>query len=284
MTIEITSTVNVPVAGREGHMPAGQPNAVVLSKVVDESAGIPAGRVVIMTSADPARSVGLLDLSDYAADVDALRTTTQLGSTTNVTFTNFAGANANKVFNPPRKVSLTTASDGDWDATTATVFGTAPGGAYLKGSISIANGGGTTTETTELFETVTSVHFPPQSGACSGTIGLSAATANSPIDVEGISVASEEQAMAFSGLVADSRANFADDSDMAVMSRGRIYVESENAAAVNDAVYVRGVAGVGESLGRVRSTPDSTDCLLLKGYRFRTASSGSNNLAEIERL
>lgn len=281
MSIEITGTQDTRAVGLPGHMPAGQPEAYVDSFVA-VGAALPCGVGVMVSVSSPADGVQAVAM--LAADTDALVTSTALGSTTNGTFSSFTGVLGGKVFNPPRAVSFTTAADADWDATTMTVFGTAPGGAYLRGTIAIANNGGTTAQTTELFETVTSFHIPPQSGSALGQLGLAAPTANTPMDIVGFVKRSEQQAMSISSGLSGDAANYAVGDDVAVCRRGRILVASENSGNRGDEVYVRAVATGNEKAGAVRTTPDSTDCLRARGWRLATATSGSDNLCLIERI
>lgn len=284
MTIEITGTVDSfgsPLAaGLAGHMPAGQREAVVRSFVADGS--IEPGLALMQSSTNPAD--GVTPAAIPAADVDALSTTQQIGYASATTFSAFNGVLANKVFNPPRPVSISTATDADWDATTATVVGFGPGGVYQTDTIAIANGGGTTTSTTKAFERVLNIKIPAQSGACSGTIGLTAGAANQPVELAGFSRRTEALGMTFDGTTATSALPYATGAALAVVVEGQIYVESETDGVKGDYVFVRGVAAGAEKLGAVRTTPDGTDCMLAKGWRLATATAGTNKLCLIERV
>lgn len=286
MAIHITGTTDVPDVGLPGHMPAGQSAPKVSPKVVDESAGIPAG-VVVLPGTDPESDVSLPDASDWAADVDYfLSSQADLGdaSGTSYSLTDFDGLAAAGVrLNPPRKVTLVLGSDANWDATTATVTATLRG-VPLSGSITIPDAGNATATSDIYTDDPASVvvTIPVQSGDAPGSIGLAAVTADTPLKVTGVTLRSEGQTMPFSAGVADTADDFGDDESVAVMERGRVLVASEDAATADDPVYVRMVAGASEQLGAVRSTPDSTDCLIAEGARFRTSASGSNNLCEIE--
>jgi hypothetical protein len=288
MSIEITSTLNTLEVGLPGHAPAGQSAAKVNSCVVDEALGIPAGVAVMRSSGNPVRGVSLPDATDFAADVDALvLSSATLGDSSG---TSYSGAGFDGVYvagaqlNPPRRVTATLASEADWDATNMTVIGTAPGGAYLRELVAIPDAGNATITTLAFFESVVSVAIPAQSGDAVGSLGLGAVDANAPVSIRGISLRSEGQTMPFVAGVADTQDAYADEDALAVIERGRVIVASETAATAGDPVYVRVVAGGSEQLGALRSSPDSTDCLLVEGWRFRTSASGSDNLCEVESL
>lgn len=84
------------------------------------------------------------------------------------------GAVGTRAMNPPRAVSLVLSSHADWDATTATVTGTRHGTVQTD-TLSIPNGGNTTLVTTKLFDSVTSITIPAQSGTGGTfTVGLAA--------------------------------------------------------------------------------------------------------------
>lgn len=84
------------------------------------------------------------------------------------------GSVGTRTMNPPRAVSLVLNSHADWDATTATITGTRHGAVQTE-SLSIPNAGGATLVTTKLFDSVTSVTIPAQSGTNGTfTVGLAA--------------------------------------------------------------------------------------------------------------
>jgi hypothetical protein len=266
-------------------MPAGQSAFVVESKIAGSATE--AGLAVIRQAAHPERGVVAPDATaaELAADVDALlESETALGDSSGTVWDqgDFDGALAGKAFDPPRQVSLTLANEGDWDATTAVVVGTAPGGAYLSDTIAIPDGGNDTVSTAAFFETVESVTIPAQTGDAVGSIGVAAVSQLADADCWFV-LRDEAKTMSFVGADADEQDAFAEDDAVAALKRGRMIVYSETAAAAGDPVYVRKTAGAEERLGAVRPTPDSTDCIRARGWYFRTDSSGSNNAAEIER-
>ena len=132
--------------------------------------------------------------------------------------------------------------------------------------------GNTTLTGNKFFSAVTEVYIPAQSGT-GGAYTVGFGSKLGPItrrDFHGIAeyVASREPE-AFP-------VNYA----VPVIEEGPVYVTSETAYNDGDPVYVRLVAGVGETLGAFRATPDSTDCALLMGARFRR--SGSAGVACID--
>jgi len=75
---------------------------------------------------------------------------------------------------------------------------------------------------------------------------------------------------------------YALESSMSVMRKGSIYVLVEDAVVDGGAVYVRHIAGAGETLGRVRSDGDSGDADILPGAAFRkTASAAGISIVEL---
>jgi len=75
---------------------------------------------------------------------------------------------------------------------------------------------------------------------------------------------------------------YALETAMSVMRKGRIYVQVEDAVVDGGAVYVRHVAGAGETIGRVRSDADGTDADILPGAAFRkTAAAAGISIVEL---
>ncbi len=74
---------------------------------------------------------------------------------------------------------------------------------------------------------------------------------------------------------------YADESIIPIMRSGRAYMIAEDAVLAGGAVFVRHVAGAGESLGRVRSDADGSDATALPGARyFSGASAGALVIVE----
>ena len=62
---------------------------------------------------------------------------------------------------------------------------------------------------------------------------------------------------------------------MSVLRKGRIYVQVEDAVTAGNDVYVRYVAGTGETLGAFRSDADTSDAAVLPGAKYRTSAAAS---------
>lgn len=62
---------------------------------------------------------------------------------------------------------------------------------------------------------------------------------------------------------------------MSVLRKGRIYVQVEDAVTAGNDVYVRYVAGAGETLGACRSDADTSDAAVLPGAKYRTSAAAS---------
>lgn len=67
-----------------------------------------------------------------------------------------------------------------------------------------------------------------------------------------------------------------------IMRSGRVWMLAEDAIAANANPFVRHVAGVGESLGRIRSDADTSDATQVTWLRTLTASSGADELILVE--
>lgn len=61
---------------------------------------------------------------------------------------------------------------------------------------------------------------------------------------------------------------YAAGAEVNVVTRGVVWVETEEAVSVGQPVYVRAVAGASEAKGKFRKSADSTDCILLERARW----------------
>ena len=66
---------------------------------------------------------------------------------------------------PARNVTLTLNNHADWDATTATVYGTDANGRAISEDFAIPNSGNTTLTGAKVFASITKIHIPAQSGS-----------------------------------------------------------------------------------------------------------------------
>lgn len=172
---------------------------------------------------------------------------------------------------PPRNVTLTLSSHADWDATEAIVTGTDEDGRVIQETLLIPNGGNATVTGARHFRTITSLYIPAQSGT-GGTATMGFGSSLGPIDhgVHGVAVydASREPEA------------YPIDSVVPCLSKGRVAVTCETTYTDQSIVFVRFIAGAGETAGHVRATADSNDCAFLKRARF--VGSGSAGVAVID--
>ena len=207
-------------------------------------------------------------LAADAADVDAFKTNiASSASAQTISGASLNGVVGASAMRQARNVTLTLSSSADWDATTAVVLGVDAFGSPISESLSIPNNGNATVTGVALFQSILQVTIPAQSGT-GGTATLGFGDLLGPIDgaVAGlVAFDSTRSALAYSASEA-----------VPVVRGGRAWVSCETAASQGGIVFVRQIAGTGESLGAIRATPDANDCGLLVGARFAssTASAG----------
>lgn len=168
---------------------------------------------------------------------------------------------------PAINVVLVLDSHADWDATTAVVTGQNYNGNVVSEDFSIPDGGNATVTGSVLFRTVTSLYIPAQSGT-GGTATLGTGTVLSPVtgrDVLGLSLLDATQP--------GDDEDYDDADTMKVGRKGHFYVLAEETIVAQDPVFVRYIAGGGETVGALRNDEDGTvitapDCALLEGARF----------------
>ena len=73
----------------------------------------------------------------------------------------------------------------------------------------------------------------------------------------------------------DGSDGYALGSAMSIMRKGRIYVQVEDAVVAGNDVYIRHVAGAGETLGACRSDADGSDASVLPGAKYRSSAAAS---------
>lgn len=206
-------------------------------------------------------------LAADAADVDAFKTNlASSASPQTITGAGLNGVVGASAMRQARNVTITLSSSADWDATTAIVSGIDAFGSPISESFAIPNNGNATVTGNLLFQAILQVVIPAQSGAGgTGTIGFGDLLG--PLDGAAAGIVafdSSRSALAFAAAEA-----------VPVVRAGRVWVSCETAAAQGGIVFVRQVAGVGESLGAIRATPDSTDCALLPGARFASSTAAA---------
>lgn len=235
-------------------------------KSVLAAVAIAAGALMARTPATPVKGQPLTapDAADPDGIVEALATAATAQSLTGVALDGAVGAG--EMF-PPRNVTITLSSHADYNLTTAYVRGLDPDGQPQEEAFVIPDAGNTTLVGNKFFSAVTEVYIPAQGGT-NGSTTVGFGSKLGPITrehVHGIALydASREPEAYPIGYA------------VPVVEKGPVFVTSETAYADGDPVYVRLVATGGETLGHFRATPDSTDCALLQGARFRrTGSAG----------
>lgn len=267
MTVQTTYAFDRAV-GYPGGLADSGPHRI---KSVLAAVAIAAGALMARTPATPVKGQPLTapDTADADGIVTALATAATATSLTGVALDGAVGAG--EMF-PPRNITITASSHADFDLTTWYVRGLDENGLPQEEAFVMPNGGNTTLTGSKFFSAVTEVYIPAQSGT-GGSLTVGFGSKLGPItrdNVHGIAMydASREPEEYPVGYA------------VPVVEKGPVYVTSETAYADGDPVYVRLVAGVGETLGAFRATPDSTDCALLQGARFRRT--GSAGVAAID--
>jgi len=263
-----TSTSSTP-----GNAPAGTIDSSTYATVKSRMAA--AILVVGLLAGFTSGASTVRHLEADAADPDAFLATGGASAATAQTISGASlnGATGTATLRQARNVTLTFSSSTDWDATTAVVTGKGVDGEHTTESLSIPNNGNATVTGSVLFTSVTSIYVPAQTGT-GGTFTAGFGSMLGPINAAAAGVVAFENTRA--------SANYAVAEMAPVVSQGRVWVDSETAAFEGAPVYVRMVAGEGESLGAVRHTPDSTDCALLRGARFaKTIAAAGRTLVEL---
>jgi hypothetical protein len=265
-----TSYDDAPAIAYAGMLATGGTHDVD-SNVVETDA-ITAGLVVLKGTAD-GQARPILATDELTADTDAILTV-QPSATTKQTIVaaSLDGAVGDDAFWPPRNATATFNNHGDWNDTDLIIRGLGAFGEPAVDVLKVPEGGNATVTGTVIFSQITQVEIPPGTST-NGTVDVGLGVAMGPLDRRVLGVAIYDAAKAPGA--------YADEEAVPVLRRGRIYVTAEAAVAKGDPVYVRVVAGVGETRGRVRATPDSTDCALLRGARF-VSTTTAEGLAVVE--
>lgn len=202
-----------------------------------------------------------------ASDADAfIATIASSASPQTISGAGLDGAVGDDIMRHARNVTLTLSNHADWDATTAIVYGLDENGAPCSESLSIPNGGNATVSGLVLFSAVTSLVIPAQSGT-GGTATLGFGDVLGPLDGSVAGVVPFD--------VSRTGLTYATTEAAPLVRKGRVWMSSETSALQGRDVYVRMVAGGGESLGAVRATPDSNDCAILRGARFASSTAAA---------
>lgn len=278
-----TSVSTNPAIAKEGLLYDAQhaPDALVTA-LVDETNGIPPGRLVIRSSGGD-WSGSLPGAS--AADPDGLIAT--IGSTGGIqtfdTAMEFDGVLGLGEFFPAAKVDLVLSSHADWNATTATLTYIDEHGIKRTESLSIPDAGNATVSSVGYARRVISLVIPAQGGTGgTATLGVQGPGGRllAPYGLMGVS------AFVHKTLRTPSSSNnevFENDTEMPVLRKGRIWVVSEDACTPKDAVYVRCASGSGGSvLGKFRTDDDSNTAMPIPGAKWlSTAAAAGFALLEV---
>ena len=266
MTVQSTYPFSRAVGYPGGLADAGPHRTKTVLAAVAIAAGL-----LVLRGATPAK--GYLPTASDAADADgivtALATAASAQSVTGVALNGVVGAD--EMF-PPRNITLTLSSHADYNLTTAYVRGLDENGRPQEEAFVIPDAGNTTLVGNKFFSYVTEVYIPAQGGT-GGSTTVGTGSKLGPITaahVHGVSLydASREPEAYPVGYA------------VPVVEDGPVYVTSETNYADGDPVYVRFVISGDEVIGAFRAEPDSNDCALLEGARFRR--SGSAGVACID--
>lgn len=260
MAVQTTYSVtrDLAVAGMSAESQGAEDQSVIV-----ESA-IAAGLLVVHGSTT--RTEGAPPSAPTAAPTAILATGgASSASPQTLVTTSLNGAIGQGIILPARNITLVLSSSTDWDATTAVITGENEDGEIITESLSIPNNGNATVTGTIPFAKVTSVYIPAQTGT-GGTFTVGTGVILGSVDafVHGVSLydASREPGV------------WAVDSVMPVRRKGVVWVYAEGAVNPSLPVYARFVAGEGETLGRFRGSPDSTDCGRVRNARWLDITSG----------
>lgn len=263
MTVVQTTYDFAPAAGLPGMRRRFHPGAFATTLIAFTT--LTPGRIYFKGPAS-GNSAGEVGPIEPAADVDAILAT---GGASTAGTQSLTGGSLNGVIGvteifPPRNITLTFNSHADWDATNATITGTDENGVETTDTLAIPNGGNATVTGTVKFRFVTAIGIPAQSGT-NGTFTAGVGSLLGAVDHLVAGIVERD--------VTRTSLTFADGDLVPIGREGEYFVTSETAVKEGDPVWVRVVAGVGESLGAVRATPDSNDCVRIKNARFTTTNS-----------
>jgi len=252
-----------PAQGLPGMRAGFRPGAFALTMIAFTT--LTAGRIYFKGPAS-GNAVGEVGPIEPAADADAILATggASTGGTQSLTGGALNGVIGVGEIYPPRNVTLTFSSHADWDATNATITGTDENGVETTDTLAIPNGGNATVAGTVKFRTVTAIGIPAQSGT-GGTFTAGVGTLLGAADHLVAGIVERD--------VTRTSETYADGDLVPIGREGEFFVTSETAVKDGDPVWVRVVAGVGESLGAVRATPDSDHCVRIKNARFSSTNS-----------
>lgn len=221
-----------------------------------------------------------------AVDVDAIVTT----HASSASILTLSGASLNGLIGagamqPARLVTVTTSTHADFDVGTVAITGiNALTNQPTTETLAMADGGGQTLTTTTYFSSVSAVVMSAQAGvAGSFTVGVPALASLTVSDLLGIVVREPIKTGVFAsnlygypGFTATgAEGNYVDGEPFNVITKGGIWVITEEAVNDQDPIYVRVAAGAGGSvLGQFRNDADTASCVLVPGRFTRKSAAG----------
>lgn len=168
----------------------------------------------------------------------------------------------------PRNVTVKLNAHADWTAGDITIVGLDEFGRPQEEAIAVAVGGGATVAGKKFFSSVTEIDTPAGGGA-NRVLDVGTGTLLGPLtslDVLGIVryLAARE--------VSSDTEEYAAFDELDIIEAGKVWMEVEEDVLDGEQVFVRLVAGVGESVGALRNDRDGTaaapDCVPVVGLRF----------------
>lgn len=265
MAVDLTSYPSAPAHGFAGQLAHPVEGARVLSGVAlaallfgvavlaDRTNGTTQG-LEALAAPDAADPDGIVEAHATAAAAESLTTT------------GLDGAIGQGEIWPPRNLVMVLSSHADFNLTTAYIRGLDENGLPQEEAFVIPDAGNTTLTGKKFFSYVTEVYIPAQGGT-GGSITVGTGSALGPLDKYFRGITVYDNTIEPGGYAEDDQVPYCDE--------GVIYVHSETAVDPRKPVYVRLVAGGGETLGDFRATADSNDLALIKRARWVEKTTGA---------
>lgn len=270
MSIAQTNTVKFPEIAQEGNL-VTHLSSVVKPKVA--GVALKPGRAVVPGGDFPDREV-VYPTALAAAPQGLVATSATLGTSAGTSYGPFGP------FALAQSVTLTLASEANWDATDAVIVGYSASGDRLVETVALPDAGNVTVESLNVFSSIESITIEAQTGDAGGSIGLGATAGALDGGITLLSVTRDNFFLDGGG----SRVrDYLTGEEVAVIEKGQVHIACENAHAANGQVYVRLVATGEEEIGTFRSDADGGDAVPMKGWQFVT-SSASGGIVMIERF
>ena len=213
-----------------------------------------------------------------AADDDAIATAAVIASAAAAQTINagtFDGVIGRDRIGPARAITMTFDASGDWMPAAGEllidIYGIDANGAEIKDQLAKAAAGAETLTTALAFAAVRRIDIGAGSGAAgTATVGVS----NAIVEYGRLFAPGLACYEAMKEPNTDAR-EFADEDEVSVLTRGRIYSQTEHAVTVGDDVYVR-VAAAGTDLRGQLTGQDGADtpATYARVVNMRWASSG----------